>query len=62
MLVRGTLLPINPDAADFRERFDPVPWIEAERDAWLVIEPFSITGRALHPTEQEWAFHLGAYL
>jgi nitroimidazol reductase NimA-like FMN-containing flavoprotein (pyridoxamine 5'-phosphate oxidase superfamily) len=62
VLVRGTLLHVDPDAADFRERFDPQPWIVAERDAWLVIEPFAITGRRLHAAEREWAFHLRAYL
>ncbi len=61
VLVRGTLQAIDPDAADFRGRFDAAPWL-ADRDAWLVIEPFSITGRELHPAEEEWAFHLGAYL
>ncbi len=62
VLVRGTLLAVDPDAADFRERFDSAPWLGAERDAWLMIEPFSITGRELHPAEDEWAFHVGAYL
>jgi len=62
VLVRGTLHHVDPDTADFRTRFDPEPWMEAERDAWLVIEPFSITGRQLHPAEQEWPFHPTAYL
>jgi nitroimidazol reductase NimA-like FMN-containing flavoprotein (pyridoxamine 5'-phosphate oxidase superfamily) len=62
VLVRGTLQHVNPDAADFRTRFDPEPWIPADRDAWLVIEPFSITGRRLHAAEAEWAFHPRAYL
>ncbi len=62
VLVRGTLLPIDPEAASFRERFDAEPWLTAERDAWLVIEPFSITGRELHHSEQRWAFHHRAYL
>lgn len=48
VLVRGTLHHVDPDAADFRERFDPEPWLEIGRDAWLVVEPFSITGRRLH--------------
>jgi nitroimidazol reductase NimA-like FMN-containing flavoprotein (pyridoxamine 5'-phosphate oxidase superfamily) len=60
--VRGTLAPVDPDAAAFRERFDPDPWITDERDAWLVIEPFSITGRALHAAEPNWAFDAHAYL
>jgi nitroimidazol reductase NimA-like FMN-containing flavoprotein (pyridoxamine 5'-phosphate oxidase superfamily) len=62
VLVRGTLQHVDPDAADFRERFDPEPWLAAERDAWLAIEPFAITGRRLHAAEREWAFHPAGYL
>ena len=62
VLVRGTQQRVDPDAADFRERFDPQPWILAERDAWLVIEPFAITGRRLQAAEPEWAFPPEAYL
>jgi nitroimidazol reductase NimA-like FMN-containing flavoprotein (pyridoxamine 5'-phosphate oxidase superfamily) len=51
VLVRGTLHHVDPDAADFRERFDPEPWLEIGRDAWLVVEPFAITGRRLHAAE-----------
>ena len=62
VLVRGTLHHVDPDAAEFRERFDPEPWLVEERDAWLVVDPFAITGRRLHPAEPEWAFHVRAYL
>ena len=62
VLVRGTLHPLDPEAADFKNRFDPHPWLTAERDAWLVIQPFAISGRRLHTPEREWAFHLRAYL
>jgi nitroimidazol reductase NimA-like FMN-containing flavoprotein (pyridoxamine 5'-phosphate oxidase superfamily) len=62
VLVRGTLHHVDPDAADFRHRFDPEPWLIAERDAWLVIEPFAITGRRLHAAEREWAYHPRGYL
>ena len=48
VLVRGILQPVNPDVAGFRERFDPDPWIATERDAWLIVEPFAITGRRVH--------------
>src|SRR2546423_9996994 len=51
VLVRGTLQHVNPDAADFRTRFDPEPWLASEREAWLVIEPFAITRRQLHAAE-----------
>jgi hypothetical protein len=47
VLVRGTLHRVDPDAADFRKRFDPQPWLTVDRDAWLIVEPFSITGRRL---------------
>jgi nitroimidazol reductase NimA-like FMN-containing flavoprotein (pyridoxamine 5'-phosphate oxidase superfamily) len=62
VLVQGTLQAVDPDAAGFRERFDSQPWLTAEREAWLMIEPFSISGRELHPSQQDWAFHLDAYL
>ena len=62
VLTRGTLHSVDPDAADFRERFDPEPWLLTERDAWLVVEPFAITGRRLHAAEVEWVFHARAYL
>ncbi len=54
----GTLLHVDPDASQFRERFDSEPWLAAVRDLWLVIEPFSISGRELYAGDQEWAFHL----
>jgi len=62
VLVRGTMHRVDPEAADFKDRFDPHPWLVADRDAWLIIEPFAITGRRLHPAAREWAFHIRAYL
>ncbi len=62
VLARGTLHHVDPDVADFRERFDSAPWLLAERDAWMLLEPFAITGRRLHPAEVEWVFHARAYL
>lgn len=62
VLARGTLERVDPDAAGFRERFDPQPWIVGERDAWLIVDPFLITGRQLHGAEPEWAFPPEAYL
>ena len=61
VLVRGTLQHVDADSADFRDRFDPQPWLDDERDAWLVIEPFWITGRRLHSPRPQWAFQLGGY-
>jgi nitroimidazol reductase NimA-like FMN-containing flavoprotein (pyridoxamine 5'-phosphate oxidase superfamily) len=53
VLARGILLRVDPDAAEFRELFDPHPWLAEKRDRWLVLEPFSITGRRLHVTTPE---------
>jgi hypothetical protein len=62
VLVRGTLHRIDADAADFRNRFDPEPWVLTERDSWLAVAPFAISGRALHAAAIDWAFHMRAYL
>jgi nitroimidazol reductase NimA-like FMN-containing flavoprotein (pyridoxamine 5'-phosphate oxidase superfamily) len=62
VLVRGTVHEIDPDAAHVRERFDSNPWIAADRDAWLIIDPYAVTGRRLHAPRIEWAFNAGAYL
>ena len=62
VLVRGVLHRIDPDAADFRHRFDPEPWVLTERDRWLAIEPFAISGRRVQRAEPEWTFSLHAYL
>ncbi len=62
VLVRGTLAHIDAATAGFRERFDPEPWLTDGREAWLVIEPFAITGRELHSSEEGWAYHHRAYL
>ena len=61
VLVRGTLHHVDPDAADFRERFDSHPWLTAERDAWMVIEPFWISGRRVRAASDHWAFPDDAY-
>jgi nitroimidazol reductase NimA-like FMN-containing flavoprotein (pyridoxamine 5'-phosphate oxidase superfamily) len=62
VLVRGTLHHVDPDVAAFKERFDPEPWLLTERDTWLIIEPYRITGRRLHAPPGEWHFHVRAYL
>jgi hypothetical protein len=62
VLARGTLHHVDPGASGFRDRFDPDPWILEDRDAWLIVDPFAITGRRLHAAEREWAFHRLAYL
>ena len=62
MHVSGTLHRIDPDAADFRERFDSEPWLASERDRWLVILPNTISGRRLHAAEPEWVLHVRGFL
>src|ERR1700748_568682 len=61
VVVRGTLHDVDLESADFAERFDPEPWLE-DRDSWLIIDSFSITGRRLHAASTEWIFHVGEYL
>lgn len=58
VVVRGTLHHVDPDAADFRARFDPDTWLLRERDAWMVIEAFQITGRRLCEPGAYWGFEL----
>jgi len=62
VLARGTLHHVNPVAGGFGERFDPGPWFDDERDAWLIIEPFSITGRRLRSPQAHWAFRVEGYI
>jgi nitroimidazol reductase NimA-like FMN-containing flavoprotein (pyridoxamine 5'-phosphate oxidase superfamily) len=62
VLVRGTLQRVDAGTADFRARLDSEPWLDSDRDSWLVIEPFAITGRRLHAAESDWPFHPRAYL
>ena len=62
VLVRGSMRHVDTEAEEFTQRFDPEPWILRERDEWLVIEPYAITGRRLHAAEREWPFHVGGYL
>jgi nitroimidazol reductase NimA-like FMN-containing flavoprotein (pyridoxamine 5'-phosphate oxidase superfamily) len=61
VLVRGTLQRVDFEAAGFDERFDSEPWLP-DRDSWLVIEPYTVTGRELLPGAGDWAFSVGAYL
>jgi nitroimidazol reductase NimA-like FMN-containing flavoprotein (pyridoxamine 5'-phosphate oxidase superfamily) len=62
VLVRGTLHRVDPEAASFQERFDSHPWLIDKRDAWLVIQPFAISGRRLHPAETDWSFDARGYM
>jgi nitroimidazol reductase NimA-like FMN-containing flavoprotein (pyridoxamine 5'-phosphate oxidase superfamily) len=46
VLVRGTLQEVDPDAADFRGRFDSEPWV-VDRNSWMIVQPYRIEGRHL---------------
>jgi hypothetical protein len=58
--MRGTMQRVDTHAAGLRSVSIGKPWILAERDAWLVIEPFAISGRRLLAAEREWAFRVDA--
>ena len=62
VLVSGTLERLDPDAAGVRERFDPEPWIDDERHAWLAVHPVHVTGRRIPVSPGEWAFNSDSYL
>jgi nitroimidazol reductase NimA-like FMN-containing flavoprotein (pyridoxamine 5'-phosphate oxidase superfamily) len=62
VVVRGTLHHVRPDTGRFAERFDPRPWMDSDRDAWLIIEPYSITGRRLRAAEPHWTLLSHGYL
>ena len=51
VLVRGELLRANPTSDDFVEQYDPQPWLP-DRDRWLLIDPWSISGRKLRGTDR----------
>ena len=58
VVVRGTLHHVNPEVADFGQRFDPDSWLHAERDAWMIIEAFQISGRELRDRSRHWELEL----
>jgi uncharacterized protein len=58
VVVRGTLHHVDAEAADFSRRFDPDTWLPGERDAWMVIKAFQITGRALRNPDRDWELEL----
>ena len=62
VLVRGQLNRIDETVPAIRELFDSGPWLTQDRDAWLIIEPYTVSGRRLTANEGEWAFHPDAYL
>lgn len=62
VLVRGTLHHVDPDSAEFRERFDAAPWPVGDHAAWMVIQPFFISGRRLNDIEAVWELTPEGYL
>jgi uncharacterized protein len=61
VLVRGELLHATPTSAEFRARYDPDSWL-TDRETWLLIVPWTISGRELHGSEPLWPFHPGDFL
>jgi len=62
VLVRGSLRHLAARDNELQEHFRVVPWLPAEPDVWLVIEPVEISGRRLQAATVEWAFRAGGYL
>lgn len=61
VLVRGDLVHVDPTSDEFVERYDPKSWL-ADRESWLMIDPWEISGRELRGTEAIWPFRAGEYL
>lgn len=61
VLVRGELLHATLTSTGFWEGYDPESWLP-DRDAWLLVDPWAISGRELHGTEPLWQFHPGGYI
>ena len=61
VVVRGELLHAESESPQFRECYDPVPWL-SDRSAWLLIAPWAITGRTLHGDERVWPVRPGEYM
>lgn len=61
VLVQGRLHHADP-APGTGHLVDPEPWLETDRDSWLLVEPVRVSGRRLHPAPRAWAFQLRAYL
>jgi hypothetical protein len=61
VLVRGELLHASSTSPQFRELYDPKSWV-GDRDSWLLVDPWSITGRELHGAESAWPMRPGEYV
>jgi nitroimidazol reductase NimA-like FMN-containing flavoprotein (pyridoxamine 5'-phosphate oxidase superfamily) len=61
VLVQGTLHHLG-HATLVRDILDSHPWLETDRESWLLIAVSSISGRRLQSSDVEWAFHLRGYL
>ena len=61
VLVRGKLRHVDP-APGTGSLVDSEPWLDQDRDSWLLLEPVFVSGSRLHPAPAAWAFHLRAYL
>lgn len=61
VLVRGELMHANPTSHAFTVQYDPSSWL-ADRDSWLLIDPWAISGRKLVGTEPVWPYHPGDYM
>jgi nitroimidazol reductase NimA-like FMN-containing flavoprotein (pyridoxamine 5'-phosphate oxidase superfamily) len=61
VLVRGEMVHATSTSVRFRELSDPETWL-SDRDAWLVIDPWTISGRELHGADPIWPVRPGEYL
>ena len=60
VLVRGELLHASATSAQFRELYDPASWLD-DREAWLLIDPWAISGRELRGADLQWPVRPSEY-
>jgi len=61
VLVRGELLRVSSTSAEIREQYDPASWLN-DREVWLLIDPWAITGRELHGPDVQWPVRPNEYI
>jgi nitroimidazol reductase NimA-like FMN-containing flavoprotein (pyridoxamine 5'-phosphate oxidase superfamily) len=61
VLVRGELMHATRTSPEFGERYDPDSWL-SDRESWMLVDPWAISGRELQGQETVWPTRPGEYI